>query len=83
MKKSEKFLLTVFAYAFLILVGGGGVKYAYNHYMAIREENESLSNRIADMNYAISKGTEWAEKYNWIEEHIPVFPAMKKLHHNC
>lgn len=78
MKKSEKFLLTVFAFVFLILGGGGAVQYAYNNYMAIREENESLSNRIADMNHAISKGTEWAEKYNWLEEHIPVFSSHQE-----
>lgn len=78
MKQSEKILLTVFVFAFLLLVGGGGVKYAYNHYMAIREENETLSNRIADMDYAISKGTEWAEKYNWIEEHIPSFSSHEE-----
>lgn len=78
MKKSEKFLLTVFVFAFLLLVGGGGVKYTYNHYMAIREENESLANRIADMNHAISKGTEWAEKYTWIEEHIPAFSSHEE-----
>ena len=78
MKKSEKFLLTVFTLVFLILVGGGGVKYAYTHYMAIREENESLSNRIADMNDAITRGTEWAEKCNWIEEHIPAFSSHEE-----
>ena len=78
MKKSEKFLLTVFVFAFLILVGGGGVKYGYNNYMAIREENESLANRIEDMNHAISKGTEWAEKYSWIEDHIPAFSSHEE-----
>ena len=78
MKKSEKFLLTVFTLVFLVLVGGGGVKYAYTQYMAIREENESLSNRIADMNYAITKGTEWAEKCNWIEDHIPAFSSHEE-----
>jgi len=78
MKKSETILLIVFTFVFLILVGGGGVKYAYNNYMAIREENESLANRIAEMNHAISKGTEWAEKYNWIEEHIPTFSSHEE-----
>jgi hypothetical protein len=78
MKKSEKFLLTAFTFVFLILVGGGGVKYAYTQYMAIREENESLSNRIADMNYAISKGTDWAEKYHWLEENIPSFSSHEE-----
>lgn len=78
MKKSEKLLLTVFTLVFLVVVGGGGVKYAYNNYAAIREENESLSNRIADMNYAISNGTEWAKKYTWIEEHIPVFSSHQE-----
>jgi len=78
MKKSEKILLSVFTFMFLILVGGGGVKYAYNNYRAIREENESLSNRIADMNYAISNGTKWAEKYNWLDENIPVFSSQQE-----
>lgn len=78
MKNSEKILLTVFVFTLIILVGVGGVRYAYNNYMAIREENESLSRRIADMDYAISKGTEWAEKYNWLEENIPVFSSHQE-----
>lgn len=78
MKKSEKVLLGVFAFLFLAIIGGGGLMYAFNNYSAIREENDTLRDRLADMNLAISQGADWAEKYGWLEEHCPNFTSRQE-----
>lgn len=75
MKKSEKILLSVFAFLFLAIIGGGGLMFAFNNYMAIREENEGLRDRLADMNLAISQGADWADKHAWLEETCPSFTS--------
>lgn len=78
MKKSEKVLLGVFAFLFLAIVGGGGLTFALNNYMAIREENENLRDRLADMNLAVSQGSEWAGRYRWLEENAPGFTSRQE-----
>ncbi|WP_395752042.1 hypothetical protein [Prosthecobacter sp.] len=78
MKKSEKVLLGVFAFLFLAIVGGGGLTYAFRNYMAIRNENDSLRDRLAEMNLAISQGAEWAAKHGWLEEHCPNFTSRQE-----
>lgn len=78
MKKSEKVLLGVFAFLFLAIIGGGGLMYAFNNYTAIREENDTLRDRLADMNLAISQGADWADKYGWLEEHCPNFTSRQE-----
>ena len=78
MKKSEKVLLGVFAFLFLAIIGGGGLMYAFKNYSAIREENDTLRDRLGDMNLAISQGAEWADKYGWIEEHCPNFTSRQE-----
>lgn len=78
MKKSEKVLLGVFAFLFLAIIGGGGLMYAFNNYMAIREENDSLRDRLGEMNLAVSQGADWADRYGWIEEHCPNFASRQE-----
>lgn len=78
MKKSEKILLGVFAFLFLVIIGGGGLMYAFRNYMAIREENDTLRDRLADMNLAISQGAEWADRYGWLEENCPNFTSTQE-----
>ncbi|MDB6004663.1 MAG: hypothetical protein JWR15_1650 [Prosthecobacter sp.] len=78
MKKSEKVLLGLFAFLFLAIVGGGGLTYAFKNYMAIREENETLRDRLGDMNLAISQGAEWADKHGWLEEKCPNFTSRQE-----
>jgi hypothetical protein len=78
MKKSEKVLLGVFAFLFLAINGGGGLMYAFKNYSAIREENDTLRDRLGDMNLAISQGADWADKYGWIEEHCPNFTSRQE-----
>lgn len=78
MKKSEKVLLGVFAFLFIAIIGGGGLMYAFNNYTSIREENDTLRDRLADMNLAISQGADWAEKYGWLEEHCPNFTSRQE-----
>ncbi|MDI1315541.1 hypothetical protein [Prosthecobacter sp.] len=78
MKKSEKLLLGVFAFLFLAIIGGGGLMYAFNNYMAIREENDSLRDRLGEMNLAVSQGSNWADRYGWIEEHCPNFNSRQE-----
>lgn len=78
MKRSEKVLLGVFAFLFLVIIGGGGLMYAFRNYMAIREENSSLRDRLADMNLAISQGAEWADRYGWLEENCPGFTSRQE-----
>jgi hypothetical protein len=78
MKKSEKVLLGVFAFLFLAIIGGGGLMFAFNNYMAIREENDTLRDRLGEMNLAISQGTDWADKYGWLEENCPNFTSRQE-----
>ncbi|WP_395744261.1 hypothetical protein [Prosthecobacter sp.] len=78
MKKSEKVLLGVFAFLFLAIIGGGGLTFAFNNYMAIREENEGLRDRLGEMNLAVSQGADWADKYGWLEEHCPAFVSRQE-----
>ncbi len=78
MKKSEKVLLGVFAFLFLAIIGGGGLMYAFNNYMAIREENDSLRDRLGEMNLAVSQGADWADRYGWVEEHCPNFTSRQE-----
>ena len=78
MKKSEKVLLGVFVFLFLAIIGGGGLTFAFKNYMAIREENESLRDRLAEMNLAISQGADWADKYGWLEEKVPGFTSRQE-----
>lgn len=78
MKKSEKVLLGVFAFLFLVIIGGGGLMYAFRNYMAIREENDTLRDRLADMNLAISQGADWADRYGWLEENCPNFTSRQE-----
>ena len=78
MKKSEKILLGLFAFLFLAIIGGGGLTYAFKNYMAIREENDSLRDRLGEMNLAISQGADWADKYGWLEERCPNFASRQE-----
>ena len=78
MKKSEKVLLGVFAFLFLAIIGGGGLTYAFKNYMAIREENDTLRDRLGEMNLAISQGADWADKYGWLEENCPGFTSRQE-----
>jgi hypothetical protein len=78
MKRSEKALLGVFAFLFITIVGGGGLTFAFNHYTAIREENEKLRDRLADMNLAVSQGADWADRYGWLEEKVPGFASRQE-----
>ena len=78
MKKSEKVLLGLFAFLFLAIVGGGGLMYAFKNYMAIREENDTLRDRLGDMNLAISQGAVWADRHGWLEESCPNFTSRQE-----
>jgi hypothetical protein len=78
MKKSEKVLLGVFAFLLLAIVGGGGLMYAFNNYMAIREENDTLRDRLGEMNLAIAQGADWADKHGWLEEKCPNFTSRQE-----
>jgi hypothetical protein len=78
MKKSEKVLLGVFAFLVLVIIGGGGLTFAFKIYMAIREVNETLRDRLAEMNLAISQGADWADKYGWLEEKVPGFTSRQE-----
>jgi hypothetical protein len=83
MKKSEKVLLGVFAALFLALVGGGGGMMAFKNYMAIREENDTLRDRLGTMNLAVSQGAEWADKHGWLRKTAPPSPAARRLPRSC
>lgn len=78
MKKSEKVLLGVFAFLFLAIIGGGGLMYAFKNYMAIREENDTLRDRLGDMNLAVSQGADWADRHGWLEENCPAFTSRQE-----
>ena len=71
MKKSEKVLLALFAVLFLLIVGGGGLMLGINKWRSITQENESLRDRLVEMNHAITQGADWQRKSDWIDENVP------------
>src|SRR5688572_31343789 len=77
MKKSEKILLTIFAVMFLVIIGGGAVAMGIKHYLAIREENETLRDRIIEMNEAIAQGSEWQRRHDWLDKQVPGFSSRQ------
>lgn len=77
MKKSEKILLTIFSVVFLVIIGGGAVAMGIKHYLAIREENETLSGRIIEMNEAIAQGSEWQRRHDWLDKQVPGFSSRQ------
>lgn len=77
MKKSEKVLLGVFAALFLgiALIGGGA--FALRNYLDVRDEINVLRDRLGSMNLAISQGSEWAERNDWLDHNVPAFTSNK------
>lgn len=75
MKKSEKVLLTAFAVLFLVIVGGGGGTLAFRNYLEVREEVDSLRDRLAEMNLAVSQGADWSAKHAWLDENVPGYTS--------
>lgn len=78
MKRSEKILLTLFAVLFLLIIGGGGLAMGVSHYLAILEENEGLRDRVTEMNEAISQGSEWQRKFDWLDKNVPGFSSRQE-----
>lgn len=71
MKKSEKVLLALFAVLFLLIVGGGGLMVGLNKWRSITRENETLRDRLVEMQHAITQGADWQRKSDWIDENVP------------
>jgi hypothetical protein len=78
MKRSEKILLTLFGVLFLVIIGGGAVAMGVKHYMAILEENDGLRTRIIEMNEAISQGSEWQRRHDWLDKQVPSFTSRQE-----
>ncbi|MBL9184277.1 MAG: hypothetical protein JNN17_19185 [Verrucomicrobiaceae bacterium] len=78
MKKSEKVLLGIFAAIFIgvALIGGGA--FAFRTYFEVQDEVELLRDRLSSMNLAVSQGTEWAERHDWLDENAPSFTSNKE-----
>jgi len=76
-KKSEKVLLGLFAVLLfgIVLLGGGA--FALRHYFEVRDETDLLHDRLSSMNLAISQGSEWAERNDWLNENVPAFTSNK------
>ncbi|MES2595217.1 MAG: hypothetical protein V4662_07775 [Verrucomicrobiota bacterium] len=78
MKKSEKLLLGAFAVLFLVIIGGGAMAMGIKQYLAIREENETLRDRVIEMNEAIAQGAEWQRRHDWLEERVPGYTSRQE-----
>lgn len=78
MKKSEKILLTIFAVMFLVIIGGGAMVMGVRHYLSIREECETLRDRIIEMNEAIAQGAEWQRRHDWLDKQVPGFSSRQE-----
>jgi len=78
MKKSERLLLGVFALLFLVIVGGGGLTFGFNHYRGIVEESDRLKDRLIEMNQAIHEGAEWQRRSDWLESQVPTFSSRQE-----
>jgi hypothetical protein len=75
MKKSEKILLALFAALFLIIVGGGVVKWAWTSYDEVQSDTKILKGKLQEMAANLSQSDEWAKRYNWLEEQMPQFTS--------
>jgi len=78
MKQSEKLLLGIFATLLLILVGGGGVLFAYRNYAEIKDEVSQLGDQLENMRSQVASGEKWAARQAWIDENLPEFGARQE-----
>ena len=78
MKQSEKLLLGIFATLLLILVGGGGVLFAYRNYAEIHDEVSQLGDQLENMRSQVASGEKWAARQTWIDENLPEFGARQE-----
>lgn len=78
MKQSEKLLLGIFASLLLILVGGGGVLFAYRNYAEIHDEVAQLADQLENMRSQVASGEKWAARQAWIDENLPEFGARQE-----
>jgi hypothetical protein len=73
MKKSEKILLAVFSMMFLIIVGGGVVKWAWGTYQEVQTDKVVLRGKLQEMTANLSQSEEWQKRHDWVEEQMPRF----------
>ncbi len=78
MKRSEKILLGIFGFVFLVIVGGGLLAFGIQNYRGIQEECEGLRNRVVEMNDAISQGSEWQRRSQWLDAQVPSFSSKQE-----
>ena len=78
MKQSEKLLLGIFATLLLIMVGGGGVLFAYRNYAEIKDEVSQLGDQLENMRSQVASGEKWAARQSWIDENLPEFGARQE-----
>jgi hypothetical protein len=78
MKQSEKLLLGIFATLLLILVGVGGVLFAYRNYAEIKDEVSQLGDQLENMRSQVASGEKWAARQAWIDENLPEFGARQE-----
>jgi hypothetical protein len=78
MKRSERILLGIFGFVFLVIVGGGLLAFGIQNYRGIQEECEGLRNRVVEMNDAISQGSEWQRRSQWLDAQVPSFTSKQE-----
>lgn len=78
MKRSERILLTIFGFVFLIIVGGGLLAFGIQSYNGIQTEADGLRKRIVEMKDAISQGSEWQRRSDWLDENVPSFTSRQE-----
>lgn len=78
MKKSEKLLLSIFAGLLLLLVGGGGVLFAYRNYQEIQDEVSQLGDQLENMRSQVATGEKWAARNAWLNENTPGFVSSQE-----
>jgi hypothetical protein len=78
MKKSEKVLLGVFGVLFLAIVGGGAITWCVKTYSKVAAERDRLVSRLSEMATALSQGTEWQKRSEWIEANTPKFSSQEE-----
>lgn len=78
MKRSEKILLIVFGFVFLIIVGGGMIAFGIQNYRAIQDQSLTLTKRISEMKASIAEGSEWQRRSKWLDENVPSFTSRQE-----
>jgi hypothetical protein len=60
---------------FLVIVGGGVVKWAWASYHEVSADTQRLRSKLQEMTANLSQSEEWAKRSKWLDEQMPKFTS--------